>query len=63
MNTARMMTRPSTTFWMADSMESRVKPLRSTEIMRQPIMVPTMVPLPPLKEAPPMMQAAMASVS
>ena len=63
MKTARMMTRPRTMFWPAESMDSMVKPLRRTAMIRQPTMVPAMVPLPPVKEAPPMMQAAMASVS
>ena len=63
MVTARMMTAPMTMYWMSLEAPIRFRPLRMTAISRAPIRVPQMVPLPPVKEAPPTMQAAMASLS
>ena len=63
MVTARMMTAPMTMYCTSEVMPFRFSPLRMTAISSAPTRVPQMVPLPPVKEAPPMMQAAMASVS
>ena len=63
MVTARMMTAPITMYWTSLEAPIRFRPLRMTAMIMAPIRVPQMVPLPPVKEAPPTMQAAMASLS
>ena len=61
--TATMMTEPITMYWMSLPALNRFSPLRMAEMRRAPSSVPQMVPLPPWNDAPPMMHAAMASVS
>lgn len=62
-NTAAMITRPITIYCTELEVFKSVKPFRMVDIINAPIKVPQMVPFPPIKEAPPIIHAAMASVS
>src|SRR5690606_6875152 len=61
--TARTTMAPMTTFCHSWGMDRIRKPLTSTLMMKAPMTVPRMLPVPPLKEVPPMTTAAMASSS
>src|SRR3977135_3229670 len=51
--TAKIMTRPITVVCQKGEMPRRMRPFRSTPMIRTPRTVPRMVPSPPEREAPP----------